>query len=248
MLPFVENRILSVVRCHNDVNGEKFFKKHPQGECEGVKIVNIKNSEGEKEEYFCAINEKGLISEAQLGTIEFHTWGSRFKTLEKPDIMVFDLDPDEKIPLSQVRQGVRDLKVILNKLNLKSFLKTSGGKGYHILVPFKPSVSWEKFYDFAKKVALVLESNWPERYTTNIRKNNRKNKIFIDYMRNGRASTSVAPYSLRARPDGGVSMPILWKELDEIAPNQITMEKALERIKERNPWGNFFKISQELKD
>lgn len=245
MLPFMENRILTVVRCHGDINN-CFYKKHPTIKSKYVKNIDITNSEGEKDQYFYINNKQGLIFEAQQGTIEFHVWGSKVKTLEKPDMMVFDFDPDEKLDLKQLRQGVKDLKKILDALKLKSFLKTSGGKGYHIVVPFSPKADWDTFYDFAKTVATLLEEKYPDKYTTNIRKANRKNKIFIDWVRNGRGATSVAPYSIRARNGARVSCPISWKELDTIAPNQLTMQDVLKR--KSDPWKNFFSCKQELKD
>ncbi|MGN1201561.1 MAG: DNA ligase D [Candidatus Caccovivens sp.] len=248
MLPYVKERILSVVRCHGDVSGEKFFKKHPNTTCEGVEVVSIANDEGEKSDYFYVKNTVGLLNEVQLGTIEFHPWGSHVKTLEKPDYMVFDLDPDEKMDLKQIRQGVKDLKKVLDELALKSFLKTSGGKGYHVVVPFVPHANWNSFHDFSENVSKLMASKWPERYTTNVRKDARKGKIFIDYMRNGRGSTSVAPYSLRARNGATVSMPISWAELDKIAPNEINIKSAMMRLKKSDPWKNFFDVKQELRD
>ena len=248
MLPFLKNRVLSVVRCHGQLSEKNtFFKKHPNTQSEGVKIISIENSEGEKLDYFYVENVTGILSEVQLGTLEFHTWGSTVKNLDKPDVMVFDLDPDEGLSLKQLRQGVKDLKKILESLNLKSFLKTSGGKGYHVVVPFKPSVDWEKFHDFAESVANVMEQKWPDRYTSNMRKDSRKDKIFIDWVRNGKGATSIAPYSLRARNSPTVSMPIFWSELDKIAPNDITIFNARQRLSKKDPWANFFKIKQELK-
>lgn len=187
------------------------------------------------------------MSEVQLGSLEFHIWGSTYENLEKPDLMVFDLDPDEAMDLEQVRQGVKDLKKVLDELGLKSFLKTSGGKGYHVVVPFKPSADWNKFHDFANNVAIIMENKWPEKYTSNIRKDSRKGRIFIDWVRNGRGATSVAPYSLRARPGAKVSMPILWSELESVAPNGVDMFEALKRLKKKDPWQNIFKIDQKLR-
>jgi bifunctional non-homologous end joining protein LigD len=166
---------------------------------------------------------------------------------EKPDVMVFDLDPDEGMPLEKVRQGVKDLRSILEKLSLKSFLKVSGGKGYHVVVPFVPSVDWETFGAFSKKIAVLMENQWPDRYTSNIRKNKRDGKIFIDWARNGRGATSVAPYSLRARKGAKVAMPISWEELDKVAPDGITMEEAVRRLSKPDPWKDFYKTKQRLK-
>ena len=248
MMPYVARRILSIVRCPKGIGQSCFFQKHPGTEDhKGVATMPIMNSSGEKENYFYLENAAGLISEAQMGTLEFHTWGSRIDDLEKPDVMVFDLDPDAGMELERVRQGVKDIKSILDQLSLISFLKTSGGKGYHVVVPFQPCVDWDTFHDFAEHIAEVMEQKWPDRYTSNVRKEKRKNKIFIDWIRNGRGSTSVAPYSLRARKGAHVSMPISWEELGTAAPDGIGMADALARIGGNDPWRDFFQINQKLK-
>lgn len=247
MLGYAGGRVLSVVRCHKGVSSQCFYKKHPATKNEGVEVISITNSEGVSDEYFFIENQRGLISEAQLGSIEFHVWGSRAEDLDKPDMMVFDLDPDEGMELERVRQGVRDLKKVLDGLKLRSFLKTSGGKGYHVVVPFTPSVGWEAFHDFAERIAHIMETEYPDRYTSNVRKVKRKGKIFIDWMRNGRGATSVAPYSLRARPGAHVSMPISWRELDSVAPDGIDIFEAERRLKRPDPWKNFFKTNQKIK-
>jgi bifunctional non-homologous end joining protein LigD len=162
-------------------------------------------------------------------------------------MMVFDLDPDEGMDIDSVRQGVRDIRNILTELSLNSYLKTSGGKGYHVVVPLKPAASWDVFYDFARRVAEVMELKWPDRYTSNSRKSKRTNKIFIDYIRNGRGATSIAPYSIRARNGAAVSMPIAWEELDRITPGSIRMADALVRVESNDPWKNFFQEEQFLK-
>ncbi|MDW5299964.1 MAG: DNA ligase D [Sedimentibacter sp.] len=247
MLPFVRHRILSIVRCPKGVSQTCFYKKHPGPGSKGIITVPISTGSGETEDYFYIENTTGLISEVQMGTLEFHTWGSRIDELEKPDVMVFDLDPDEGMELSRVRQGVKDIRGILTELSLNSYLKTSGGKGYHVVVPLKPSVDWNVFHDFARGVAEVMEKKWPERYTSNVRKAKRTDKIFIDWIRNGRGATSIAPYSLRARKGGRVSMPIAWDELDTVAPDGISMADALLRIKGNDPWKDFFHNNQMLK-
>ncbi len=250
MLPFVRHRILSIVRCPKGVSQTCFYKKHPGPGSKG--IITIPITTGSKdtidtEEYFYIENVSGLISEAQMGTLEFHIWGSCVDELEKPDMMVFDLDPDEGMDLDRVRLGVLDIKGILEELSLNSYLKTSGGKGYHVVVPLKPMVTWDAFHDFARRVAEVMEQKWPERYTSNVRKSKRTGKIFIDWIRNGRGATSIAPYSLRARKGAGVSMPIRWDELSTVAPNGINMTEALLRIERNDPWKDFFSNNQMLK-
>jgi len=247
MLPYVTHRILSIVRCPKGVSQACFYKKHPGSGSSGVVTIPVTNSDGETEEYFYIENREGLISEAQMGTLEFHVWGSRVEHLEQPDMLVFDLDPDEGMELDMVRQGVKDLKSILAELSLVSYLKTSGGKGYHVVVPLKPSASWDACNDFAKGIAQVMEQKWPDRYTSNMRKSKRTNRIFIDWVRNGRGATSVAPYSIRAREGAAVSMPIGWDELDTVPPDGIHMQDALLRISREDPWKDFFSHQQQLK-
>jgi len=247
MLPYISDRILTTVRCPKGISQTCFYKKHPSSDSKGVITVPITSNSGEAEEYFYIENVAGLISEVQMGTLEFHTWGSCVSQLEKPDVMVFDLDPDEGMELDRIRQGVRDVKNILSELSLQSYLKTSGGKGYHVVVPLKPSITWNGFHDFAKQVAQVMEHKWPDRYTSNVRKAKRAGRIFIDWIRNGRGATSIAPYSLRARKGASVSMPIAWDELDEVAPDGIGMAEALMRIHENDPWEGFFQNEQMLK-
>ena len=239
MMPFLENRIISTVRCPDGIDGESFFKKHFEKECEGLSKIEILNKDKEKEDYYYITSVKGLISEAQMNSIEFHTWGSNIQNLEKPDVMVFDLDPDEKLSLKKLRDGVKDLKSILDELKLKSYLKTSGGKGYHVVVPMK-NIDWKEFRLIAKNIAILMESKWPEKYTSNIRKEKRKNKILIDWVRNTKGATSVAPYSLRARKNLPVSMPIFWNELEKVTPNEITIKNVLKRLKLKDPWKDFF--------
>lgn len=237
MLPYTENRLLSIVRCPKGIAEACFYKKHPGP---GSKAIKTMKAEEDGGEYFYIDNPEGLIAEAQMGTLEFHAWGSQINNLEHPDMMVFDLDPDEGMELKTVREGVKNLKGVLDGLSLPCYLKTSGGKGYHVVVPFMPAPSWEVFHGFARRVAEVMEKKWPERYTPNSRKIKRGGKIFIDWMRNGRGATSIVPYSLRARKGARVSMPIRWEELDKIAPDGITMKEAVKRLDAQDPWAGFF--------
>jgi len=240
MLPYVRRRVLTTVRCPKGILQTCFFKKHPGPDSKGIVTIPITTGSGKTEDYFYIDNSSGLIFEAQMGALEFHTWGSRVDELENPDIMVFDLDPDEGMNLSRVRQGARDIRSVLAELSLKSYLKTSGGKGYHVIVPIQSKMTWDSFHDFAKRFAQVMEQKWPDRYTSNVRKASRTGKVFIDWIRNGRGATSVAPYSLRARQGAKVSMPIAWDELEHVAPDGITMADALVRISGDDPWKDFF--------
>ncbi len=238
MLPYLKNRPLSAIRCHDGIQGECFFKKHPTSD----KNVEIFNHGGE--EYFYIKNSAQLAYQAQMGTLEFHTWCSTVNKFSHPDIMVFDLDPDEELPVDRLRDAVKKVKSVLDELNLKSFLKTSGGKGYHIVLPFKRTKDWDSFYAFSKNVASVIESKWHSEFTTNVRKAERKGKIFIDYLRNNLGSTCVAPYSLRAREGAPISMPIAWKELNKITPAEVNIKNYKSYL--GDGWKDFFTLSQKL--
>ena len=246
MLPYLQKRILSAVRCPSGIEKPCFYKKHPVKDTRGLVRVSVAGSDDKSEEYYSIANIYGLMAEVQMNTLEFHVWGSSVDTLEQPDCMVFDLDPDEGMGLERIRQGVRDLKDMLDQLSLISYLKTSGGKGYHVVVPFKPAPDWDVFSTFAKNLAKAMEAMWPDRYTSNVRKTRRNNRIFIDWIRNGKGATSVAPYSVRARNGAPVSMPIGWKELDTVAPHDVSMENAIKRLRNKDPWNGFFDNNQRL--
>lgn len=248
MMPHVSMRILSFLRCPDGIEKECFYQKHLDQPGTGLEKMEITEKDGEKEGYVYMTSGQGLLSSVQMGTLEFHIWGSRVDQLEYPDWVVFDLDPEEGMEMEKVREGVRDMKKILDELSLTSFLKTSGGKGYHVVVPVDGSADWEVVRDFAKLCAQAMEERWPEKYTSNMRKEKRKGKIFIDWVRNGRSATSVAPYSLRARKGAPVSMPILWEELDDTAPHEVTIHTVKERLKKDDPWKGFFSVNQGIRD
>lgn len=219
MLKFLNKRLLSVIRCHIEANDSCFFKKHPTTDKSFVNSVLV-----DGEEYFYISSKRQLIMQAQMGTVEFHIWGSRLPNIDQPDLMVFDLDPAPDVSLAVLRRACLLVKEILDELNLKSYLKTSGGKGYHICVPFKKKLSWDNFADFSHNIALLLEQKYPNIFTTTIKKSARKGKIFIDYLRNKKGATCVAPFSLRARPHAPISLPIPWDDLNKIAPNEINIK------------------------
>jgi len=239
MMPFLDNRLISTVRAPNGMNGEKFFMKHLNTDSIHIGKKILKNKNKEATDYYYIKNGNGLLEEVQMNSYEYHIWGCLKNKIKKPDLLVFDLDPDEGLPLKKVRDGVRDLKDILDNLKLKSYLKTSGGKGYHIYIPIAMS-SWKKCEKIAKDIADLMVYHWPEKYTTNMRKEKRKGKIFIDYFRNKEGATSVAPYSLRLKAKATVSCPIYWKELDTIKPDAITIKNIKERLSKKDPWADFF--------
>ena len=236
MYPYLNDRLISTVRAPSGNKGEKFYKKHFKENKYLVKKM-VSN-----EDYYYINDLNGLINEVQLNSIEFHIWGCNASDITHPNIMVFDLDPDEALPINKVRECVKDLKKILDRLKLKSYLKTSGGKGYHVVIPFFEKITWSKFKLIAENITQVMVDKNPEKYTNNIRKKTRKGKILIDYFRNIKGSTFIAPYSLRIRNKPTVSMPIKWSELDIIKPDEITLEECIKRLKRKDPWSDFFDI------
>ncbi len=232
MLLYIKDRFLSVIRCPDGINGQVFFQKHFDVRLKGVHT---------KKDYFYIKDRLGLFSLIQLGTVEFHPWCCVQNNLTHPDVIVFDLDPSDDVDLAKVRLCAKRLRKILIHLSLESFIKTSGGKGYHIVVPLCESVTWTKFEKFCKDIAILMENKWPDEYTTNIRKNARKGKIFIDYLRNKKGQTGIAPYSVRAREGATVSAPISWTELDKVSPKDITIKNIDKRLK-KHPWKQYFEV------
>ncbi len=239
MLPYIRGRVMSVVCCPAGIEGERFFRRHLDGNFRGIGHVAAED----KEDFFFVRDKTGILSLAQYNAVELHVSGCMAKS-GKPDVMIFDLDPDEGLPLSAVRRGVRALKEVLDDLGLVSFLKTSGGKGYHVAVPLHASADVDEFRDFSKQVALLMENAYPDLFTANISKRARGGKIFLDWQRNSPAATSVAPYSVRARPGAPVSMPIRWEELGRIAPAGISLRTAKSRLKRPDPWADFFTVQK----
>jgi len=244
MMPYLEKRLISTIRCPDGISGTKFYKKHFEASNKHLGKKRIPSETGKKEDYYYIKNPLGLIGEVQMNDYEFHLWSCKVNKLSKPDMIVFDLDPDTHLTLEKVRLGVKDLKSILDELHLVSFLKTSGGKGYHIFVPISSLKNWDEAREFSLNIAKIMEMKWPDRYTSNVRMEKRKGKIFIDWIRNTKSATSVAPYSVRLKKKLSVSMPIKWSELDKIKPDEITMDLAIQRLKRIDPWKNFWDLNQ----
>lgn len=216
MLPWSAHRPVSLVRCPQGRAKKCFFQKHDAGSFgEHVKAVPITEKDGGVEDYLYVENIAGLLACVQMGTIEFHGWGSRIETLEQPDRMVFDLDPDEGLDFGDVKKAARDIHQTLADLGLASFAMLSGGKGIHVIVPLAPRAEWPEVKDFARRFSTALAQSQPDRFTATMSKEKRKGKIFIDWLRNQRGATSVIPYSARARTGAPVAAPVSWDELDE---------------------------------
>jgi len=217
MLPWAGNRPISLVRCPQGRGKACFFQKHDAGSFgDHVHQVPILEKDGSTENYLYVDDADGLVACVQMGSIEFHGWGSSVATLEQPDRMVFDLDPDEELGFDIVRKAAEDLKEHLAEIGLVSFAMLSGGKGVHVVVPLTPQAEWPAVKDFADRFSRALAANEPERFVATMSKAKRKGRIFIDWLRNQRGATAVLPYVARARAGAPVAAPVTWAELRNI--------------------------------
>jgi bifunctional non-homologous end joining protein LigD len=250
LLPHIADRPLTIVRCPEGRAKPCFFqKKRMAGSPPAVRAFPFTESDGEVVEYMFVDDMPGVVGLAQLGTLEIHTWGSHVATLEKPDLMVLDLDPDTRVPWERVALGAFELRRRLGELGLTSFLKTTGGKGLHVVVPFQRGPTWDQLKDFSKAIVDELAADEPTHYTTNMAKSARHDRIFLDYLRNGRAATFIAPYSPRARAGATVALPIDWKDLAHgVDPLTFTMATVPAHIAARgaDPWRELLEIRQKL--
>ncbi len=249
MLPYIQNRPLSTLRCPEGRKGSCFFQKHTAATFhEPVKSVRIEESSG-LADYITIDSRAGLVALIQYGVIEIHPWGSRNDLPDRPDMITIDLDPGEGTTFNDVKAGATLARAILTAAGLTSFLKTSGGKGLHIVVPFDRRVEWDHAKAFAHSVALKMEREQPRKYLSTMSKQQRVGRIFVDYLRNGRGATSVAAYSVRAREGAPISMPLAWKDLPGLtSANQFTVNTwmASKDARRADPWKDFFTTRQKL--
>lgn len=245
---FVVNRPLSLVRAPDGVGGPRFFQKHASPGMSDA-ILRMKDPETGDELLYIE-NFDGLAALVQYGCVEVHLWGSTIDKLEQPDQIVFDLDPDEGLDVQAVRDATLDVKSRLDEIGLPAFLKTSGGKGFHVIVPLKPSADWTGVKTFSHDFARAMEQSDPDRYTATLSKKARTGRIFIDYLRNGRGSTTVAPWSSRGKEKATVSAPVPWSSLEKkLAPDAFAIgKKALsDALKADDEWAGFDKARKALK-
>ncbi len=250
MLPHVADRPLSIVRCPEGIGKPCFFQKHiGMGLPPGIRSVPVPDKKGGPTEQYLTLNTpEGLVGLAQMGVLEIHPWGSKNESLEKPDRIIFDLDPDEAIDWKTLAATATELRSHLEDLGLKSFLKTTGGKGLHVVVPIRAENEWPAVKEFAHNVVLGIEKKNPGLYVTKMTKAIRRNRIYLDYLRNDRGSTAVAPYSPRARSGAPVALPLDWKDLN--AKNRpafhVTDFDSWKRRLNTDPWAAMDKIKQRL--
>ncbi len=243
MLPHVAGRPLTLVRCPEGWERPCFFQKHAKaGTPQAVEKVEVPEGNGGTATYMMANTVPALVALLQMGVLEFHVWGSRQPHLDRPDRLVFDFDPDEDLGWETLVEGVDLLRTLLDNVGLRGFVKTTGGKGLHVVVPVKPVHDWDVVKRFTKAMADLLVQASPARFTSNLAKSHRGGKIFIDYLRNAEGATAVAAYSARAKAGAPVSTPIAWEELDRDVRfahfNIRNVPRRLARLK-RDPWQGF---------
>jgi bifunctional non-homologous end joining protein LigD len=244
LLPYAKSRPLALVRCPNGRDETCFFQKHLMP---GMGKLVRRSTVGEHE-VLHVTEAGGIVELAQFGVIEIHGWGSRLPAADKPDWIVIDLDPDEGLPYERVVEAAFEARESLRSVGLESWVKTTGGKGLHVVAPFRPQHGWDAVKTFTRAIAEDLARREPDAYTATLSKAARRGKIFVDYLRNGEGATAVLPYSARARPGVTVAMPVAWDDLDRVHPGDFTVRTAPAFLarRRRDPWADLLATKQRL--
>jgi bifunctional non-homologous end joining protein LigD len=249
ILPQLRDRPLTLVRCPNGWEKQCFFQKHPDAKVDPlIERVTVQESNGPTL-YMMANSLPALVALVQIGALELHPFGSSAPKLTCPDRLVFDFDPADGISWETLVEGVHLLKTLLEELGLRTFIKTTGGKGLHVVLPIKPSFGWDETKQFTKSIAELLVRSFPDRFTATVSKSKRTGKIFIDYLRNAEGATAIAAYSLRARRNAPVATPIAWEELaTEVREDYFNIRNVPDRLKtmKKDPWADFFDVKQSI--
>jgi bifunctional non-homologous end joining protein LigD len=249
MMEHLKGRPVSLVRAPNGVGEELFFQKHVVDTAKMPGVVQMDQALDPEHPRMTEIATiEGLLSSAQWNVVEIHSQNATSKHYDTPDRMVFDLDPGEGVEFSQVREAAQLVRAFLQELGLNPFLKTSGGKGLHVVVPLKPKLDWDTVKDFSRAIVTHLAKTIPDRFSAKSGAKNRVGRIFIDYLRNGRGATTVAAWSARARPGLGISVPVRWEELPQLkSGSQWTVKTVHTRLDEGNaPWADYDKSAVTL--
>jgi bifunctional non-homologous end joining protein LigD len=249
IVPHVERRPLTLVRCPTGPATGCFYMKHSKVWAPpALQRVNIQEKT-KIGEYLVANSGAALVSLAQMDVLEIHTWNSRVGCLEQPDRLVLDIDPGPEVTWAEVIAAARLVRRVLEGVDLASFVKTTGGRGLHVVVPLRPSADWSECLAFSRRIAEAIVAQDPARYTTRFAKAGRERKILIDYLRNNRTNTSVAAYSMRAKPHAPVSMPLTWTALSaRTTPGAFSVKTVPARLSRlrRDPWAEYWSCRQRL--
>ncbi|MGO4387038.1 non-homologous end-joining DNA ligase [Microvirga sp. 2YAF29] len=249
LLPHLVNRPLTLIRCPAGMEKKCFVQRHSWASMSSFIHADHVSDGKEKTEILTVRDIQGVVALVQSGVMEMHVWGATLADPERPDRLIFDFDPDEGLEWPHVIEAAFAIRDRLKSLGLESFVKTTGGKGLHVVVPIAPKASWKDALSFTRSIAEAMEADEPDRYTSMSVKQERKGKIFIDYLRNNREASAIAPYSTRSRPGAPVATPIAWGELTpDLKPNGFTVENLGKRLKalRKDPWAAIGKIDQEL--
>ena len=248
IVPHLEYRPLTLVRCPDGWNKQCFYQKHAASNVPTlIDRIEVPESNGSAT-YLMANSVTAVVALLQMGVLELHPWGAREGSLDRPDRIVFDLDPDEGLAWDRVVEAVTVTRKLLDTLGLESFLKTTGGKGLHLVVPIEPTVPWDDITGFTKAAAELLVRTFPDRFTSKMNKATRTGKVFVDYLRNAQGATAVAAYSVRAKANAPVSLPIAFADLDKDPRfGHFTVKNVPGLLKRRkDPWKGFFGVRQEI--
>jgi bifunctional non-homologous end joining protein LigD len=249
ILPHIVDRPLTLLRCPGGSGGKCFVQRHWKESLPDDVDQAVISEESGEEPHVVIRDLRGLISLVQMNVLEFHPWGAKVDRIERPDRMVFDLDPGPGVKWEAMRECARELRDLLSRAELESFLRTSGGKGLHLVVPINRRSDWDEVGEFARQVALHFVERSPAKYVANMRKDLRKGRIYIDYVRNRRTATAIASFSTRARAGAPVATPLEWKELDAVeSADQFHVGNIMQRLKmvKATVWRDFFTIKQSL--
>ena len=249
-LPGVLDRPTSVLRFPEGIGEQGFFQKHPMRGLSHVGHVRLREESGKWADYLCPNDASSVIGLVQFGTIEFHPWAARADSLDEPDYLVFDLDPGQGVSWRDIVDAARQVKRRLGDVDLESFVRTTGGKGLHVVLPLHATCTWDDARRFVQGFARTLASEQQDRFIAKAAMDERGGRIFIDYLRNSRGATSVASYSLRARPGAMVATPLRWPDLGKCkGPGDFTMETVPRRLARlrADPWEGFATLRQDLR-
>src|SRR5690606_25836322 len=249
ILPEVAGRPVSVIRCPSGTDKTCFFQKHLTAGLELVSTQRLKEESGNNADYLVIEDAAGLLELVQFNAIEFHPWGAFAENPDTADRVVFDLDPGPGVSFPEIKSAATHIRKLLLQMELESFLRVSGGKGLHVVVPLNPGCDWDLTRRFAQGFAQALAQSEPERFVATATKSKRNKRIFIAYLRNGRGATAVASYSPRARPRAPVAMPIMWSARGKLKrPDAFTLRDVPAMLKRRRkePWAGIDAIKQNL--
>ncbi len=243
MLPHVRNRPLSLLRCPEGIASDCFFQKHWQGRLPGtLDTVPVPEKDGSSP-YVVVRDVAGLVTLAQWGTMEIHPWPALADRLDRPDRITFDLDPGPGLAWRDVVRAALDVRAVIDKLGLVPWVKTTGGKGLHVVVPISRHSDWDVVSTFARAIAEYLSASDPDRYVSVADKSRRKGRIFVDWLRNTRGATSVAAWSPRARDAAGVSVPIRWDQLTGVQSGD---EYTIGALPDSDAWTGFARSARRI--